>query len=155
MPCEGPDCDRETKSRGLCHAHYQQRYRYGIPLKPLRPKYEPTCSFEGCGAKHFSLGLCQGHYEQQRAGQELRPISRLGAEARFWEKVDRRGPDGCWIWTGALLNNGGYGHLTQGGENVSAHRYSWELAHGPLPPGARVGHTCDESACVNPAHLQI
>ena len=32
---------------------------------------------------------------------------------RFWAKVDRRGPDECWIWTGSL-SAGRYGGFSSG-----------------------------------------
>lgn len=34
-----------------------------------------TCSFEGCGRKHYGNGLCQGHNQQRQRGQELRPLA--------------------------------------------------------------------------------
>ena len=78
-------------------------------------------------------------------------------EQRFWQRVDwtlGHGPDGdCWLWTGAV-NDQGYGKLTVGAHRAyRAHRYSYELVHSPLEPGMCALHRCDVRRCVNPAHL--
>jgi DNA-binding CsgD family transcriptional regulator len=38
---------------------------------------------------------------------------------------------------------------------VRAHRFAWELEHGPLPKGARLKHRCATLACVRPSHLEV
>lgn len=60
---------------------------------------------------------------------------------------------GCWLWT-AGVGIGGYGRLWCGaGLTRYAHRFSYELAFGPVPSGMFVCHRCDTPACVNPDHL--
>lgn len=72
---------------------------------------------------------------------------------RFWDKVDVRPGEHCWEWT-ACRHDFGYGKFgVSAGNIVGAHRYSWELEHGPIENGLHVLHRCDNPPCVNPAHL--
>lgn len=76
---------------------------------------------------------------------------------RFWAKVDKRGPDECWLWT-ASADRDGYGRIGAGGAGapmMRAHRLSWELRHGLVPAGSLVCHRCDNPPCCNPAHLFV
>ena len=67
----------------------------------------------------------------------------------FWRRVNKT--ETCWLWTGNL--GARYGQLLIGYRTVKAHRFSYELHIGPIPPGMNVLHKCDVPACVNPAHL--
>lgn len=79
------------------------------------------------------------------------------SEQRFWAKVVKAdGPDSCWLWTGATTTAKGYGRLYVGGKWVCAHRFSWQLANGPIPASLEVDHrtTCVKR-CVRPSHLRL
>ncbi|HDZ73720.1 MAG TPA: HNH endonuclease [Aurantimonas coralicida] len=74
-------------------------------------------------------------------------------EQRFFAKIQPEPNSGCWLWD-ATIARGGYGHFWVEGRLVYAHRFSYELVHGPIPPGAALDHLCSVPSCVNPDHLE-
>ena len=81
---------------------------------------------------------------------------------RFWEKVDKRGPDECWSWV-AGIDSRGYGQIHIGGlgtvnKKQLAHRLSYEIHNGIIERFSGnqrvcILHKCDNPVCVNPNHL--
>jgi HNH endonuclease len=79
----------------------------------------------------------------------------VDALERFWSRVERTEPDGCWEWQGARLSRAkaNYGRFWTGEREEKAHRFSYVLHHGPIRSGLWALHRCDNPPCVNPAHL--
>lgn len=79
------------------------------------------------------------------------------AVERLLDKVEKTAS--CWNWTGCLTkgekNKTGYGTIWYNGKQRNAHRVAYEILVGPIPEGLNVLHTCDNSPCVNPAHLYL
>ena len=117
-----------------------------------------TCSFEGCDETYYAKSLCFRHYRQQLKGRDLKPLGRtkvtVPLEERFWSKVNKEAPRGCWEWMGSI-NPSGYGVIWTNGRPVVAHRASWELANEPIPDGMVIDHRCANRCCVNPGHLRV
>ena len=83
-----------------------------------------------------------------------RPRVRETPETRFWRLV-ARSDDGCWLWTGSV-DRDGYGRFFVSQTprvRVLAHRYSYQLVHGPRPSTVCILHHCDVPACVRVDHL--
>lgn len=64
-------------------------------------------------------------------------------------------PTKCWIWTGTVTPNSGYGQLSYANKQWSAHRLAYTLAKGAIPAGLLVRHSCANKLCCNPAHLSV
>lgn len=75
---------------------------------------------------------------------------------RFWEKVDKRGPDECWPWLGAI-NGNGYGTTWDQDKRriINASHVALLTLGIVVPPGMCALHSCDNPPCVNPSHLHV
>ena len=74
-------------------------------------------------------------------------------QQRFWAKVNKSGPNGCWEWTGALSR--GYGSIgVTGYLQQGAHRIAYLILVGQIPERMHLDHLCRNPKCVNPAHLE-
>ena len=100
-----------------------------------------TTQCPACGESFKNHGSYRNHCRYSKACTH---------EARFWARVNKNGPNGCWVWMGYCQR---FGHGWLGSERGLAHRFAWELLNGPLPDDKCLLHRCDNPPCVNPEHL--
>lgn len=83
---------------------------------------------------------------------------RDGYVERFWSKVQRNEPNGCWEWLGGRRDhkkNKPYGVVLWNGKSERSHRVAYTLYYGAIPHGMSIDHTCHNTMCVNPKHLRV
>lgn len=160
--CSIIDCTKPMFGRTWCSMHYATWREYGDPLYPVKRRFPSgtICSVDDCGERATRRGMCDMHRRREaNHGETTDP-----RERRFWAKVDRRGDDECWPWTGHCQWNG-YGQFGTTGTRL-VHRIAYQYLVGPIPEGLVLDHLChtrdpdcaDSDACVhrrccNPAHL--
>ncbi len=83
--------------------------------------------------------------------QKYRPRGLSAIDAVRWYPP---APDGdCLLWIKSR-DHRGYGRIRFGNTMVAVHRIIFEDAHGDLPNGYEIDHTCRNRACLNIDHLR-
>ena len=72
---------------------------------------------------------------------------------RFWSKVEKGGPEECWLWN-KTLDKQGCGRILWQDRAYAAHRVAYMILRGD-PGNKTVLHTCDNPSCCNPNHLYL
>jgi hypothetical protein len=102
------------------------------------------------------IELVRAMAREDEAREYELPRSRrlLAVYGRYWKFVDAESHlGGCWLWTGSKTN--GYGCIMlRKGRSAKATHLALEFVGKPRPEGAFALHSCDNPACVNPAHLR-
>ncbi len=112
------------------------------------------CSIDSCETTTRYAELCNKHYRRQRLNGDPLSTRRPGLELTPAERLER-GTDktgDCWLWTAGGVR---YGKTSVEGKSTAVHVLAYELAHGPVPNGLVVRHSCDTPKCVKPSHLSI
>jgi hypothetical protein len=163
--CSVEGCGRPLRCRGWCMTHYDRWYRTGDPQVdvPVVVRRQ-TCTVPGCGRKHDGVGFCAGHRRRlKKYGDVLadlpvesrRPFGMTSEEVFRHYMIGDPPIMGCWEWSGPQrATRSGYGVISLH-PSVLAHRFAYELFHGPIPDGLLVRHRCDNPPCVHPDHLLV
>lgn len=75
--------------------------------------------------------------------------------SRFWSKIDKRGENDCWEWSGYVKPDG-YAQFHLNHKYIYVHRLAYMDAYSTsIPKGLMVEHKCHNRKCCNPSHFHL
>jgi hypothetical protein len=77
----------------------------------------------------------------------------ITASRRIVPHIERRGPNECWPWKGALISHR-YAQIRIDGKSYPVAWLVYSVATGTDSGNLLVVHICDNTLCCNPAHLR-
>lgn len=109
-------------------------------------------------ARRYRCGEIRISSLLRERGIEIKPVGTAFLKESFETRLLRytEKTESCWLWKGARteFGHGIFAVKSEGRtRNFMAHRISWELYRGEIPPDLKVLHRCDVPNCVNPDHL--
>lgn len=122
-----PDCDRIVLAKSFCSPHYYRMIKYGCPTS----------------------GKPVGKYQTRPSHKKI-PV-----KDRLLSKIKKS--NGCWVWQGAVVDENAdylYGQMKVNGVPRRVHRLSYVEHKGKIPPDYDVHHSCRNTLCINPNHLE-
>lgn len=74
--------------------------------------------------------------------------------ARYWPMFMKKciQVNGCWLWQGYCVK--GYPQYGVHGRSRLLHRLAYMSVFGHIPDGKEIDHTCNQTRCINPFHLE-
>ena len=121
-----------------CMAHF-----YGLTIYHI---VTTRCGSRRCLKKEHIWCPSPADHKQERPRRY-----RMSPAQRFWNQVVKTPT--CWLWKGAI-DPSGYGIFRSLGQSGRAHRFAYEMVHGPIRHGLIIRHNCDRRNCVRVDHLE-
>lgn len=152
--CKVEGCNEKTKSWGYCYYHYHKKRKDGTLDIPkgvcivCSTEFTKKRANQKCCSRNCSSKLST---EKQRASRQyFDPVKDAEYLIDYVKnEADIDNDTGCWNWT----------KLSQGYPATSPYAMGWHRVMCSVKHGDHLGllvahHTCSNTKCVNPDHLQ-